>query len=82
MQLNFFFCTNKLTITCGVFIVKKVLSPPTKGGKKNDYRQTNARTVYIIKYINKIWRIRQKKAKKRIRFEIRFCGTKIPVQTP
>ena len=26
-------------------------SPPTKPGKSNGYRQTNARTVYIIKYI-------------------------------
>ncbi len=29
-----------------------MLSPPTKAGKNNGYRQTNARTVYIIKFIN------------------------------
>ena len=27
-------------------------TPPTKEGKENGYRQTNARTVNIIKYIN------------------------------
>ncbi len=27
-----------------------VTTPPTKAGKNNGYRQTNARTVYIIKY--------------------------------
>ena len=28
------------------------ITPPTKGGKNNGYRQTNARTGYIIKHIN------------------------------
>ncbi len=28
------------------------LAPPTKSGKNNDCRQTNARTVVINKYIN------------------------------
>ncbi len=27
-------------------------TPPTKEGKNNSHRQTNARTVYIIKHIN------------------------------
>ncbi len=59
-----------------------ILSPPTKTGKNNGCRQTNARTVVINKYINFFRRARQKVALKRYRFKTRFYGTKIPVQTP
>ncbi len=45
-----------------------LLSPPTKEGKNNGYRQTNARTVYIIKYTNFFDGSVKKKAKRRIRF--------------
>ncbi len=52
-----------------------VVTPPTKGGKNNGYRQTNARTVYIIKYIIFLTDP-SKKGKKRIRFKTRFYGHK------
>ncbi len=59
--------------------------PPTKTGKNNGCRQTNARTVVINKYIIFLMdflRIRQKVPLKRIRLKTRFYVTKRPVQTP
>ena len=37
-----------------VTMIATATTPTTKAGKNNGYRQTNARTVYIIKYIKKI----------------------------
>ena len=34
------------------FPTQAATAPPTKEGKNNGHRQTNARTVYIIKHIN------------------------------
>ncbi len=55
-----------------------VLTPPTKEGKNNGHRQTNDRTVYIIKYIIFLTVV----ALKQIRFKTCFYGTKRPIPTP
>ena len=55
-------------------------TPTTKEGKNNGYRQTNARTVYIIKYINFFDGPVHTVTLKRYRFKTRFYVTKIPVQ--
>ena len=56
-------------------------SPPTKSGKNNDCRQTNARTVYIIKYINFFDGPVHTVTLKRYRFKTRFY-VKYLKQTP
>ncbi len=61
-------------------------TPPTKEGKNNGYRQTNARAVYIVNYINFFDGSVKKRHKKGSVFRPVFMAqkdrSKCPKQTP